>query len=203
MRRGDIGDHRHMRAHELHQRGDLAGMVHADLEHAELGFGRHARQHQRHTPLIVETLDRGMRRAGARQNRPDRFLGGGLADAAGNRRDFGGTAGPAGPGEIAEPIKGIRHDDQSIAKPIGFFLADQRRDGAIGEGLRHEIMAIEPVALDGNEQALRRDLTRIDREAADAVASETFGPAPGCRNDFANREKPCHQCPFKASATTS
>ncbi|MEZ5838998.1 MAG: hypothetical protein R3D02_00685 [Hyphomicrobiales bacterium] len=30
------------------QRRDLAGMVHADLEHGEIDIGRHPRQRQRH-----------------------------------------------------------------------------------------------------------------------------------------------------------
>ncbi len=54
MRRGDRGDHRDVRPHQLHQRRDLAGVVHADLEHAVLRLARQARQHQRHAPVIVE-----------------------------------------------------------------------------------------------------------------------------------------------------
>ena len=36
MHRRDRGDDRHMRAHQLGERRDLAGMVHADLEHARI-----------------------------------------------------------------------------------------------------------------------------------------------------------------------
>ena len=34
MHRRDVGHHRDMRAHHVDQRRDLAGVVHADLEHA-------------------------------------------------------------------------------------------------------------------------------------------------------------------------
>ena len=44
----------------LDQRRDLAGMVHADLEHARSARRRAARQRQRHAPMIVERRDRGM-----------------------------------------------------------------------------------------------------------------------------------------------
>ncbi len=39
---------------------DLAGMVHADLEHGIVAIIRHARQCQRHAPMVVEGLRRGI-----------------------------------------------------------------------------------------------------------------------------------------------
>ena len=44
-------------------------MVHADLEHAEAASARHARQRQRHAPVVVVGRRRRMRRALARQAR--------------------------------------------------------------------------------------------------------------------------------------
>ena len=44
------------------QRQDLARMVHADLEDAEFGLARHARERQRHAPMIVVGGDRCVRR---------------------------------------------------------------------------------------------------------------------------------------------
>jgi hypothetical protein len=40
MRGGDGGDHRDMRRGQAGQRRDLAGVVHADLDHREIGLGR-------------------------------------------------------------------------------------------------------------------------------------------------------------------
>ncbi|GCC45431.1 hypothetical protein chiPu_0029314 [Chiloscyllium punctatum] len=60
MHRLDRGDDGDVRPHHLHQRSDLAGMVHADLEHRKARARRAARQRQRHAPVIVERCDRGM-----------------------------------------------------------------------------------------------------------------------------------------------
>ncbi len=62
MRGGHGGDHRHVRARQAGQRRDLAGVVHADLDHRELGVARHPRQRQRHAPVVVVAGDRGMGR---------------------------------------------------------------------------------------------------------------------------------------------
>ena len=70
------------------ERRDLARMVHADLEHAVLRGLRHARQRQRHAPVVVVGLLRGMRGAERRQAQAQRFLGAGLADAAGDGDDL-------------------------------------------------------------------------------------------------------------------
>ena len=49
----DPRDDRDMRLRHCNQRRDLAGMVHADFEHAEARAFRHARQRQRYAPVIV------------------------------------------------------------------------------------------------------------------------------------------------------
>ena len=62
MHRLDGGDDRDVRAHHPRQRRDLAGVVHADLEDAEARARRHARQRQRHAPVVVERGRRVVRR---------------------------------------------------------------------------------------------------------------------------------------------
>ena len=69
MRSGDQRDDRDMRPDQLHQRADLALMVHADLEDRVVAIGRHARQRQRHAPVIVERGCGGMHLADGRQAR--------------------------------------------------------------------------------------------------------------------------------------
>ena len=88
MRRLDRGDDRHVRAHQPRQRVDLAGMVHAHLEHAALRVARHARQRQRHAPMVVEAAGRGDGAALALERALQRLLGSGLADAAGDADDL-------------------------------------------------------------------------------------------------------------------
>ena len=92
MHRLDRGDDRDVRPHQLDERRDLAGMVHADLEDAVARRRRHARQRQRHAPVVVERgrriVDRALRRERARQH----LLGAGLADAAGDGDDLAAVA---------------------------------------------------------------------------------------------------------------
>ena len=69
MHRLDRGDDRDVRPHHLRQRRDLAGMVHAELEHAVAGVARHARQAERRAPLVVEVAGAGEGRREQRQHR--------------------------------------------------------------------------------------------------------------------------------------
>ena len=69
MHRLDRGDDRDLRAHQAGERLDLAGMVHADLEHGVARALRAARERQRHAPMIVVGGDRGMGLAVARRAR--------------------------------------------------------------------------------------------------------------------------------------
>ena len=66
------------------ERRDLAGMVHADLDHREIGVGGHPRQRQRHAPVVVVARLGGMDAALAGQHRAQHLLGRGLADRAGD-----------------------------------------------------------------------------------------------------------------------
>src|SRR3546814_6012503 len=61
VRRLDVGDDGDVRAHQGGQLADLAGVVHADFEHAVDGVALHAREAQRHTPVIVEAAGAGGR----------------------------------------------------------------------------------------------------------------------------------------------
>ena len=101
MHRRDRRDDRHMRAHQFGQRRDLAGMVHADLEHRVFGARRTSGQRQRHAPMIVVGGGRGVRLAVGGEREQQRLLGRGLADRAGDGDDLGVRAGARGAREIA------------------------------------------------------------------------------------------------------
>ena len=57
MHRRDGGDDRDMRSRQRGQRQNLARVVHADLDDAEVRLARHPRQGQRHAPMIVVGSD--------------------------------------------------------------------------------------------------------------------------------------------------
>ena len=96
MHRGDGGDHRDIRLGHLRQRRDLSGVVHADFDHGIFCIRRHPRQRQRHPPVVVIAVDRGMRPPLVGKDRKQHFLGRGLADAARHRDDLGLRTGPRG-----------------------------------------------------------------------------------------------------------
>ena len=90
------------------QRRDLAGMVHPDLDHAERGVAGQLRQGQRHAPVIVEALHRGVDAPLPAQHVGQHLLGRRLAHAARHRDDARARprpprAGPAPPARPARP----------------------------------------------------------------------------------------------------
>ena len=88
MHRRDRGDDRHMRTHQRGQRRDLARMVHADLEHAELR--RAAASARARAARPSDCCRRPPTRASrlAAEHEAQRLLGAGLADRAGHRDDL-------------------------------------------------------------------------------------------------------------------
>ena len=112
MHRRDGGDDRHMRAHHLRERRDLAGMVHADFEHRVFRSFRQPRERERHAPVIVVGGGRGMRLAVGGERELQGLLGGGLADRAGDRDDLGLRARARGAAEIAQGLQHVLDDQQ-------------------------------------------------------------------------------------------
>ena len=130
------GDHRDMRPRETRQRGDLAGVVHADLGDAEFGVRRHARQGQRQAPVVVVGGDRGMGAAERGQDGPQHLLRRRLADAAGDRDE---PAGEALAGIAAKPMQaGQRVVDQQQLAGIGHVAMHHRAGRALGERIGDE-----------------------------------------------------------------
>ncbi len=79
MRPRNTGHDAGMRTNHLAARRDLARSRHANLENGARGVFRHARQSQRHTPMIVETLHIPVRRAEGAIDLCQHFLDAGLA----------------------------------------------------------------------------------------------------------------------------
>ena len=186
MRRRDLGDDRDMRLHELHERGDLSRMVHAELEDAEARIRRHARQRQGHAPLIVVGRRRGVRRPEMREDLARHLLRRGLADRARDGGDIGGGARPPLQAQALERLLRVLHDVERsrAARELGSvrLVDDGRRRSAL-ESRPHEVVPVERLALDRNEEIAGREAARIDRDAADA---ERQGAAGNARVQRAN-----------------
>jgi hypothetical protein len=165
MRRGDDGDHRHVQLGQPGQRRDLAGMVHPDLDHREIGGDRHPRQRQRHAPVVVVA---GLCRMGValpRQDRAQHLLGRGLADRPGDAHHF--RLGPR-PGEGAQSLQrlqNVRHDQSGASgdTPSGIWLTSAAA-APFASACRHELMPV-PHILQRDEQIARRQRPRVDGNA--------------------------------------
>ncbi len=144
-------------------------MVHAHLEHAISRVARHARQGQRHAPLVVEAARRGEARGLALEGALQRLLGAGLADAAGDADDRGGAAPARGAAEILERGHRVGDEQQrSVRGDARGHARDQRRCGAPLERGADVIMAIEFGAGEGDEEVARCHRAAVDRDAARA-----------------------------------
>ena len=84
MGRLDGGDDRHIGPDHAGEGPQLAGMIHAELEHAQRDVARQAREAERHAPMIVQAAFIGVGLDLGRKREAQRFLGAGLADAAGD-----------------------------------------------------------------------------------------------------------------------
>src|SRR5690606_22012135 len=104
------------------------------------------------------------------------FLGRGLANAAGDANDKGTAASAGGAGEIDQPAERVGNGDAAWAGAA----ADEGSGSAIGKGSVDEVVAIEAVALDGDEERVRADLTGIDGDGADGIGFDPFGGS-ACR----------------------
>ena len=165
MHRRDRGDERDMRAHEADERRDLAGVVHADLEHAEGRVGRQARERQRHAPMIVERRGRGVRRRRS-PTAPARAIS--LALVLPTEPVIGEDSCRAAPPRgfaRAAPCRAACRRRRTAGRPPAIGRETSAADGAGLEGARDVVVAVVRVALDGDEQVAGLERARVDRDA--------------------------------------
>ena len=189
----DGGDRRHqrrVRAAHARERRDLACVIHPHLEHAEARVGRHARQRQRHAPVIVVGSGRGVGFAAGRQHRAQHLLGGRLADRTGHGDDprlRSRARGDAQPLHRAQGVLDREHWPVAgeLMRPLARH--DSRRRARF-EGARDMVVAVMRVAPDGDEEVARLKRPAVDRDAAHSSAQRRargrakrggqFGEAP-------------------------
>jgi hypothetical protein len=170
MRRRDLGDDRDMRLNQLYERGDLSGMVHAELEDAEARVRRHARKRQGHAPLIVVGGGRSMGRTEMREHLARHLFRRGLADRSGDGGDIGGGAGSPLDAEALERLLRVLDDvkQPGAGQLGGVRLVDDRGRRPALEGRPHEVVPVARFALDRDEEVAGREAAGVDRDAADA-----------------------------------
>src|SRR5262249_14849136 len=174
--------------------GDLALLVGADLKHDGLVVGRELQEGERQSPLVVE---RGfwLQHAPARaEDRGDHLLRRRLAVGAGHRNDGDGEALTVVRGDVAEGAGGVLEEDEGHAggDRVGDVVHDQTRRAAT-RCLRHEVVAVETMTLDGEEGLADPQGTGVDRDTTDGHGEVTHDErALGRAHDVLDGEG-CHR----------
>ena len=179
MRRGHGCDHCHMRLHHFAQRRNFSRMIHANFENGKLGVRRHARQRQRHPPMVVVTGHRGMCPPLKLKHRAQHLLGRGLAHRSGHCQNFRRATCPCRPAQVNQRLQDIRHNQQrcSLRHPIRAPL-HQSGSRAFLEGLRHKIMTITGRS-QSNKKIPRLQCACVNRHAMSLPGRRTIA---ACRS---------------------
>ena len=202
MDRRDRGDDRGMRADELGQRRDFAGMVHADLEDGVIGIARQPRERQRHAPMIVVGFVRGMDRGQAARASAAAFPWCRSCRRCPSPRRCAPRCAPAParPSAFSASSVSATRSSGPLASPAK-SARDHGERGSGGESLREIVMPVRAVALDGEEQIARLERARIDgnsgnagRHRAAAWRAEDFAPV----HPPSKARQPCAP-PFRAA----
>ena len=184
-----VVDERDARRGHRGQRGDLAGVVHAEFEHrgampADLVLAQ-PQQRQRHTDVVVEVARGGQRRVaqpGVQDGR-DHLRDGGLAVAAGHGDQRQLDLLPPRRGQSAQRLPAV--GDLQAGQARGMQAAfGQRRQGAHHAGLRQKVVRIETLAAQRDEQVAGAQAARVAVHALDAhrtVANQRGAGQQGMR----------------------
>ena len=164
MRRLDVGDHADMGLDQPGQRLDLAGMVHADLEHAVPRVARQAREADRHADVVVVAGDAGRGRRLCRQQGTQSVLGAGLADGAGDAGDARRAAAAAGVSQIGQGLHRVGDTDQRPLRPRNVARHDGGR-GAAHEGVGDVDVTVGGLAVQREEQVALADGAAVESDA--------------------------------------
>ncbi len=149
---------RHGRRREARQVVDLAGVVHAHLDHCRMMLRTQLEQGQRQSDVVVQvalgrqhTLGRAAEMCA--QDRRAHFLDRGLAVAAGDAQERNRETAAPGGGELAQREARVIHRDQRQAGVgLGPDACDHGAGGPLGQHLAHVVVAVEALALQCDEQ---------------------------------------------------
>ena len=177
-----VVDQRHRRTGNPRQRGDLARMVHAQLDHSQPVRRIQPQQCQRQADLVVQVAlgcQRRLRLPGP-QDRRDHLRHGSLAVASGDgdQRQLEARA-PAG-GQLTQRQFGVVHF-QPAAAARDAAAVRQRGDRALAFGLGQEIVGVVALAADCDEQVAVLQRPRVAVNAPDlqcAVADQCRAGQP-------------------------
>jgi hypothetical protein len=180
MNRRDAGNDGDVRAHLSDERGDLARVIHAGSNRHEARLRRHARERQRHAPVIVVGRRRGMRFAETRQHEPDHVLASSLADGAGDGGDERRSRARA-PSDSSDCCTSLT-TKAPAPESSGACASSMTAAAAFLKSHPHEVVTIARLALDGEEQIAGLEL-RVSMETGSFTRKAALMARPQQRAD--------------------
>jgi len=181
--------------------GHLAEVVHAHLQHRDLGVARDGHDGHGQADVVVVVGQRLGDAEALLEHAGRHLLGRRLADAAGDADDPDAEQLAVARGDVAVGLHSVRHADAGHG--VLGLLGHERRGRAALQRLAHEAVPVVLLSHDGDEEVARLDFARI---RLDAVHEHVFkfrpheAAAPG--GDLFKRQ--FFQFPVsKYSATTS
>ena len=187
VRRGDVGNQRHVGAGERGQLRDFAGVVRAHLYHRIAVFVSEAQQGKRYADVVVEVADGGEGLPACLQQPLQHFFGAGFAVAAGDGEKLCLAACAAVAGECLQRGAGVGDDDlrQVHVWPV---FGDDGGNGAAFFRRRQEVFATEVFAAQSDKQFARLQAAAVGAdfectEVGAALCARTEG------SDFGGGER--------------
>ena len=194
-----VGDGHRPRLDHARERGDLTGVVHADLEDGALCFRRHAGEGQRNADMIVVALDRAVGGPCEGEAGADGLGDAGLAHRSGDR---------APPRAIRADAGGFAERFQpslSVVNGHGGSKHVGRGQNARGPRLHcggHKTMAVA-LRSEGDKEIPRLQGAAVDGDAACAERLPGGASAGGPRDLVGGPQRRCHAAVSTPSARRS
>ena len=165
VRRGDVGNQRHVRAGECYQGGDFAGVVRAHFNHRIAVFVAQTQQGERHADVVVQVADGGQRLPARLQQALQDFFGAGFAVAAGDGEKLRLATGAAVACQRLQGGEGVGDDD---LRQVYFGAVVGNDSGNRAAFLRRgqEVFAAEVRAMQGDEEFARAQATAVGADVA-------------------------------------
>ncbi len=163
----DVGNEGHVRLHQPAQIVDLPCVVHPQLHHAHLMAPLQLEQGEGHADVVVEVPLRFVDAEFCPQHGGYHVLGGGLAHRAGDGDKWDIEPFFVIPGQLPQGALGGAHLDVEFAGEIALPLPGgkaarrPRLQGSVNEGV-----AVEPLPLQGDEQAARLNAPAVGAHLA-------------------------------------
>ena len=166
-----VVDQRDGRRGDAREAGDLAAMIHAELDGAPAVRRPHLEQRERHADVVIQVAGGGEHRliAGvAPQDCGEHFLHRGLAVGAGDGDEHRCEARAPVARELAKRALAVLHDDdRKRIRPL-IVVIDHGGGRAAPDGGIEEVVPIEALAAQGDEEFIAPDRAAVGRHAGKA-----------------------------------